>query len=594
MVGERGAECEGKVRVGLWVGRFLLAREGKPGHSGGAAGVAEIHPMAAEDYDNFNERLSQWVASQGFWFQMRFSMASGGSKGVVMVHLVRFATRLLLLLLVLGIGFGVYLFRLPGSKRFQDGIEEGIGKGLGAVECEMGGFRRVQGAMQISKLAAEGDSNTFFSTFEARNVRCRMGIFNSLPGRWNLGVVAMSDLDLHLNAGADDAESAGKMADVLFRQFGDLVFETVEVKEATVRWGYSERTRGVLSGTRLRIQRVPEGWRLLASGGEFTQNWFKRLEVVELNVLCTREEILFEKADFRKGAGRIRMDGLKIKTGERPEVHGTVAVSRMPIEDIIPPAARDFVDGVVTGDFKVYGSTNTKDGLGTEGTLVLDENNPIKLRDRIYLLRALTEFAVMSSFKMVEFNEGELKIKTRGGGMELVASNLRAGDLMTLDGQMGVRFPTPEEAAAAVERDRVGDKVEGVGMVRDPLEGRVVEDPDFTLKRAGTALQKARQRAGMGEDGEGGPSLFDRIGQGFEARRMAEMAVERQSRTLIYEGGFRLTVLPDTFETMAALRDLFPVDPATGRIPIDVPIAAGDIYSITYDQTEDLYLRVSP
>ena len=34
--------------------------------------------METEQLQNFNERLSQWVANQGFWFQVRYSMSGTG------------------------------------------------------------------------------------------------------------------------------------------------------------------------------------------------------------------------------------------------------------------------------------------------------------------------------------------------------------------------------------------------------------------------------------------------------------------------------------------------------------------------------------
>lgn len=560
--------------------------------------------MAFENSDNFNERLSQWVANQGFWFQVRFSMASGGSKGVVMVHLVRFATRLLLLLAVAGIGAGVYLFNLPTSTKFKTKVEAAIGAGLGAQESKLSGFKRVQGSLNISKFASVGNRKTFFSTLEARSIKCQMGILNSLPGKWNLGVLSIGELDIHLNAGADDTESAKGIANSLFRDFGELVFETIDVREGTVRWGFSERTRGIISGSHLKIQRVPEGWRINVSGGQFSQNWLRRLDIVELVALCTRDGIKFEKAEFRKGLGRIRMGGLQVIAGERPEVKGVISLSQVPIEDIIPPAARDFVDGVISGEFRIFGSTNTKEGLGLEGKVTVDENNPIKLRDRIYLLRALTEFAVFSNFKTVEFNEGSLKIKTQAGGMELSEVQLKATDkkstkekepdLITLAGQMLVRFPTEEEAKAAVERNRAGEPIPGMGVARESLESASLgDDPNFTLRKAALAAQKARDRAEAGGKEEQGPSLFDRIGQTFEERRMKEQAVERESRNLIYDGAFQITLLADTFETMPLLRELFPVDSQSGRIPMDVPVK-GDLYSITFDQTENLYLAAKP
>jgi hypothetical protein len=537
--------------------------------------------------------LSQWVASQGFWFQVRFSMASGGSKGVVMVHLIRFATRLLLLLLLGLIGVGVYLFKLPSTEGFKAKMETAISAGLGAKESKLSGFNRVQGAMQIANFASEGGSTTFFSTLEARNIKCDMGILNSLPGKWELGVLSISDLDIRLNAGADDAESAKGISESVFRDFGDLEFETIDVKQGTMRWGFSERTQGMIAESHIKIQRVPEGWRINVSGGKFSQNWLRRLDIVELVALCTRDGIRFEKAEFRKGAGWIRMDGLEIKAGERPEVKGAVVLSRVPIEDLIPSAARNWVNGVISGDFRVFGSTNTKEGLGLEGTVTVDENNPIQLQDRIYLLRALSEFAVYSNFRRVEFTKGSMKIKTQGGGMELSEVQLRAtqekaDDLMTLNGQMRVRFPTPEEAAAAVERTRTGDPVSGIGVARDLIDS-VTDDPDFTLRRAAEAAKKDLDKARGGRGGREGQG-FSLLGQGFEARRMAEQAVELESRTLIYDGLFQITLLADTFETMPSLRELFPVDPKNGRIPMDVPIK-GDLYSITLDQTENLYQR---
>jgi hypothetical protein len=553
--------------------------------------------MATENFDNFNERLSQWVASQGFWFQLRFSMASGGSKGVVMVHAVRFAIRLTLLLLVAGLGAGFYLYKLPGTKRFQDQIESAISKGLGANESELSGFKRVQGVMQIAKLASEGSNTTFYSSLEARNIKCQMGILNMLPGKWNLGVLAIGELDIHLNAGADDAESAKGIANSVFRQFGNLECDTIDVRDATVRWGFSERTRGVIIGSQLKCQRMPDGWRIQVAGGQFSQNWLRRLDIVEMTVICTRAGVLFEKAEFRKGTGRVTMNGLNVKAGERPEVKGTVVLTRVPIEDLIPPDAQDFVDGSISGEFRMFGSTNNKEGLGLEGKVTVDESNPIRLRDRIYLLRALTEFAVFSNFKTVVFKSGSMNIKTQAGGMllsdvELQAPQEKASDLMTLVGQVQVRYPTPDEAAAAVERNRnrAGSPLAGAGAPRDSVNPVTPgDDPDFTLRKIGLEMKKAKERQESGS-GDEAPSLFDKIGQGFEARRMEEQAVERESRTLIYEGGFQITLLPDTFETLPSLRELYPVDAQNGRIPMDVPIK-GDLFSITYDLTEDLYLR---
>lgn len=546
--------------------------------------------MAIENPDTFNQRLSQWVANQGFWFQVRYSMASGGSRGVVLGHLLRFLIRLSVLVAVVAIAGAIYLVRLPGTEGFAERVETSINDGLGAVESKMSGFQRVQGEMMIRRFASEGGNKSFFSVMEAKNIKARMGFFDVLPGKWSLGVLTVGELDLHLNAGADDAEGAKRISEIVFQDFGDLEFEMIDVSNGTIRWGFSERSRGMIVGSHIRFHRVSHGWRMQATGGQFSQGWLRRLEIVELSANCSPAGVVFDKAEFRKGSGVLRMDGLKVEAGERPQVNGVVRMNRLPLEDLIPEATQEFMEGMISGEFKVSGSTNSDEGLLMDGVVTVDEFNPIRLRDRIYLLRALSEFSVYSNFKTVEFNQGSFRMMTKSGEMELTEVDLKAGEMMTLAGQMKVRMPTREEAAAAIQRNRAGAPVADSRVVADPAKSREENETNVSLRRAALEAKRDRERkAGDGAD-DAGEAFFARIGQTFEARMFAEQAVERESRTLVYEGLFQLTVPAETFANTPVLREAFPVDPQTGRIPLDVPLM-GDLYSLTFDQTEDLYLR---
>jgi hypothetical protein len=548
--------------------------------------------MESEQSNKFNERLNQWVASQGFWFQVRYSMSGRGSGSVVMFHLLRLAIRLLVLLGVVAIAVWVYLVKLPGTSGFQKRLKESIAAGLGANDFEMGGFKREQSELMMSHFVAEGGNQTFFSNLEARNVKCQMGLLSGVYGEWQPGVVLINQLDMTLNAGADDEKSAESVGDALFRDLGRLKLDTVEVNAASLRWGYSERTRGKIVGSHMNIQRLPDGWRLRFNGGTFSQTWLQQLEIVELVVVCTRAGVVFEKAEMKKHAASVSMDGVRVVAGQRPEVKGRVKISKLSVDDIVPPAAKAFIEGVISGDFRVFGSTNTTDGIGLEGKIVLDADNFIRLRERLYLLRALTEFDVFNNYRAVQFKEGSMLIKTSGGGMEVSEVQMKAGELMTLAGQMRVRFPTPKEAAAAVMRHRSGAAVpsmseaNGVTKTSKSLE----EDEDFTLRRAARAAHKDTSKAGGRSKDDGTSLLIERMSQSFETRMLEEQAAERKSHSLIYEGQFQITLPPDTFDNVQALREFLPVDPQSGRIPLEVPIK-GDIYSITFDQTEDLYLR---
>ncbi|MEI6653398.1 MAG: hypothetical protein WCP45_01405 [Verrucomicrobiota bacterium] len=549
--------------------------------------------MEIEQTNDFNIRLSQWVSSQGFWFQLRYSMSGGGSKGVLGFHLLRLMARFAIFLVVAAIGLWVYLVKLPGTAGFQLKLKQAIADGLGAKEDKMEGFKQERGLLTIQRWVGVGGNQAFYSAMEARTIKCQLGLLTCVLGDWYPGVMSINQLDMELNAGADDDKSAALIGDSLFRDFGRFKVEALQVKEATLRWGYSGPTQGKIVGSHLKMQRLPDGWRIHFSGGTFSQSWLERLEIVELVANCTREGVEFEKAEFRKGAGKVTMDGLKVVAGQRPEVKGVVKVSKLALVDLIPFAAQEFIDGVISGDFRVFGSTNTTEGIGLEGNIAVDGENSIKLRDRLYLLRALTDFDVFNNYRTVHFVEGSLHIKTQGGGMEVSELQLKAGDLMTLAGQMRVRFPTPQEASLSVRRNRAGEALSAARDADDKNESmKRLEDSDISLRRAARELhkEKGKGKTGAGVKDQAGISLFDHLGQSFETSILAEQAAERASRSLMYEGQFQVTLSPDTFENVQALREMLPVDPQTGRIPLEVPIK-GDIYSITFDQAEDLYLR---
>jgi hypothetical protein len=64
------------------------------------------------------------------------------------------------------------------------------------------------------------------------------------------------------------------------------------------------------------------------------------------------------------------------------------------------------------------------------------------------------------------------------------------------------------------------------------------------------------------------------------------------SKTLRYEGSFKISLLPDAFDRAARLAAQYPVDLNTGRIPLTVPVE-GSIYDITLKQAEEIYQQGS-
>lgn len=543
--------------------------------------------METEQLQNFNERLSQWVANQGFWFQVRYSMSGTGVRGRAMFHLLRMGARLLVFLVVLAIGMWIYLVKRPDSVAFQTRFREEIKQALGAEDLDMGLVRQ-QGQLEINRLGAESGNGSFFSAMEARNVRCKMGLVDGLVGVWDPGVISIARLDMDLRAGTDDAESAQRLSEVFFRRSDKVKINAFEVAEATLRWGFSERAQGAIEGSMMRAQRVESGWRLTFREGEFSQNWLKDLQIVEMIVLCEPSGLLFEKAIFRRKEGSVDFGGLRVISGERPTITGVVKIRNLNLDGTLPLSTRNFVEGSISGDFKVSGSTNSVDGVEFEGQVVMDGKDVVSIRERVRLLEALSVVDFSRNYHRVDFREGSFQIKTGGGGMVLSDIKLKAEDLFTMEGNVKVRLPTDEEVRAALDQGEAGESspiFRAEDDAAERLEAKRTES-DFTLKRA--ALEA--KRLNDGQQSAESLDLFKRLGLSIEMRQLKAQAAERMSRMLRYEGTVVITIPGDAFERASRLQALYPVDRGTGRIAMRVPIE-GSIFDITLKQAEDVYVQ---
>jgi hypothetical protein len=372
----------------------------------------------------------------------------------------------------------------------------------------------------------------------------------------------------------------------VFRKPVDVVAESFEVADVSVRWGYSERTQGAIESSTLKMQRTGSGWRLSFKGGTFRQNWLRELEIVNLVVLAGQDGLVFERAELKNGAGTVEFPGLRVTGGERPQVEGIVKIRKLALHEIVPPALRSFIEGSISGDFKVSGSTNSSDGIGFEGQVVLDGNDVISLRERIHLLKALSVVDYSRNYHRVDFREGSFQLQTQRGGMVLSKIDLKAEDLFTMEGEISVRLPTQEEINAAIEK---GTGPDGSSLFTGEDEFSQAKqlptgESDFTLRKAAQEARRIKEGAQSMES----LSLFDRLGLSIEMRRLQNEASERMSRMLRYEGALGITLPGDAFERAPRLREFHPADPVSGRIPLRVPVS-GHLYELTLRQAEDIY-----
>lgn len=563
--------------------------------------------MESEQLQSFNERLSQWISSQGFWFQLRFSMA-GGNASSALYHLLRIGFRVLVFLLLVAIGGFYYLVKRVERPEFSRNLTGAIGKHLSAAECRIESFRRSQGEFNLRRIACAGSPDAFYSTLEAANISCRMGLLDGLTGVWKPGPILVKRLDMEIRTGSDDPESAARRAQSFLKDFPNFDLNSLEVSDTTLRWGFSkifdpriragqvEPAKGEIKGSRMNVQRTEDGYRLQFRGGTFSQNWFEKLEIVELVALINPSGIQIEKGEFiartegsKSSSGTVSFIGVKVAGGDRPAVSGTARLSKVPLEVLLPSRVEGFIEGSISCDLKLSGSTNSSDGIGFEGLVVMNGEDIITLRDRIHIFKALSVVDVFNNYKKLDFREGSFFLKTSAGSLSVSEVNLKSTDIITMQGAMKVRLPTEAEVQNSVTKRSSGElaPVFASDNTVDELTNSRDEtaENEISLKRAAEIDKVA---VGSGSNGDSG--LFKQIADSAISRQMVQQGMELFSKNLRYEGKFRLTIPGDSFERAPDLRQMHPPDPLTGRISIDVPIE-GNIYEITLSQAEDIYIK---
>ncbi|MFM2196971.1 MAG: hypothetical protein RLZZ505_403 [Verrucomicrobiota bacterium] len=534
----------------------------------------------SEQLQNFHQRLSHWVSGQGFWFQLRYSLAGGGGKGALTFHLLRLSMRVGLFLLLIAGGFFIFLIKQTESDSYRMGVKASFMENLGGDEFEMRGLVSARGVFSISRLAMTGKEGTFFTELEIRNLKCRRGIFSSYNKEWDPGAVSISRVDLGLRAGSDSVEAAESMANVYFQDTGKLKLQKIVVNEMSMRWGYSERTRGSIIGSHMTADRLPEGWKLRFKGGTFSQNWLKRLMIEELVVQFGRKGLVIEKATFKKNEGYVTLLDVKVKAGERPEVSGKMRMRKMDLASLVPAAVRNYVEGAISAEFNVFGSTNSTEGVGFEGDLVLEGEDSITIRDRIHVLRAISVVDAFNNYRRIDFREGGFHLKTHAGRLEVTGANLVAGDLLRLKGSLTARPATADEAMSySPSNSTVDDDL--VILSDDEMDTKM----EITLEGAAKQSEDTK-RQGFTKDGE--ESLFEKLGISLENRRIDEIGAERLSRSMRYEGELEISLPKEAFDKTPKLAEMYPLRDAAGRVLMRVPLE-GVIYDLTLKQAEGIY-----
>jgi hypothetical protein len=547
--------------------------------------------MDSDTTNVFNDRLAQWVAKQGFWFQRRYSMAGGGTS-VLMYHVLRLMLKLLIFVLVLGAIALFFLIQRTDQASFKTSLRNEIVAGLDAEWGVMRSFSRSQNRAMIRHLLVNGGGDSYIESMEATGIRFRMGLLDGLNGRWKPNAITVERMSLNVKAGAETPEDADKLASSLTKSFDKVQFQNLESSQTRITWGYSERTMGSISGSKMLAMREGKGWRLQFTGGIFEQNWLRNLEIKELVLICDDQGLVVEKGEFEVKAqttfadgkmGKVSMRQVKIAGGPRPEYSGTVVLENVPLEAFLQENYHSYLDGRFSGELKIFGSTNTPEGVSLAGRISLSEGDSLTLRSRLPLLNSLAILSPSGSFRKVSFHDGSFNLKTTGGVLSISDIILVAPEQMTVKGGFSVRPLEDKEIMEMIKKGLIAEELADVTGVK--AENSKAREDELTLKKAAElARQNSGKTVGFDDDSIDLGTLFqaESIQQQAQAR-----AAQKMAATAVYDGALQLTLPLKAFPSKVPFLDRFSKTPNGESILMEVPLR-GSMMEITANQAEEL------
>ena len=551
----------------------------------------------------FNERLAQWVAKQGFWFQVRYSMAGGGAS-MLLYHLLRISLRVIIFLFVVALIALAYLVKLPEQTTFKTALRNKIVTGLHCNAGNMRSFSRQQNKASIRHLALTGGPECFFHSCEAGGITFRMGLLDSISKTWNANQIVVDRLSLNVRAGAESSEEAAVLKKSLFQSSNNLKFQTFESKNTRVSWGYSERTMGSISQSNMLVIRENKNWRIKFTKGVFQQNWLRNLQIDELVLLCTEKGITVEKGEFHIGQGektttenaspmgKIIFNGVKIEGGQRPQYSGSIQLDNVPVQELMQETYTPYLGGSVSGELKIQGSTNSSDGVAFSGRMALRESDYLMTRGRLHIFNALSILCPSGTYRKTTFTEGYFTLKTSAGRMVISDINLSAPEQIELKGSFSVRPTKQQEIDEMLRRGIVSNELltaNSAAPANNNSNSATLKSEDLTLAQAVKMSKDQSNKngaTGFNDDDVDWDAPFR--AEALEAELQLKSA-EKVALTSIYEGKLQMILPVKNFPANTSMQLGLPKTPNEQFFLLDCPLI-GNLYELTLSQAEDLLL----
>ena len=518
-------------------------------------------PVDQQRLNEYQSKVSDWIGRQGVLFQFRYARTVGAV--TLGRHLSGLTLKLVLFLVVAGVCVFFVLNRHFDSPGYGEKVAGQVANALGTGEVEVTGFSRNFAKGDFQFLELKGGEESFFYEAKFEKLRGEFSFLTGVTDSWRPSAISIKKADLRLKAGGSEEEMKLGFSSIIESLKGQGISQ-IKIEDCSFSWGYSKLTFAMVRNSDFRAVLHEGIWEVELSGGTFQQNWLGPLAI--------------KSADLKVGMGGIKIESLNLESnGGEADLKGSISgpvnmptfdlaggFNSLPIEKLIKingVSTREYIEGRISGDLKIGGSSNRQVELS--GQVKLDGNDSVTIRERWSLLRALSILDNERTYLRIDFNQGGFAFSTGGGGLEVSEINLNAGNKARLLGSFKTRLPTQAEAAETL----------GIKLTNN-------FSLDYTDSSAAQELENDRMRIDSRDDELGfGVDIERSIDVGELEVPKAQLSVKELEALRMRQemevhrilGDLKLAVPASSFNSSKALLEIYPKDELGWRwIPIEL------------------------
>lgn len=512
------------------------------------------------DYQN---RVSDWIGNQGVLFQLRYARTIGANSFVK--QLGSLSVRLVIILAVIAVAGYFLLEKHFASESYGEKISGKLEIALGVDGIETKGFARSRGNGGFRALTLEGGKGSFFYQAKLEDLNAPFAYLTGITSDWNPDSVKMERADFNLKAGGT-TEEMGEAFSGIRESFAGKGVTSILIEDFSCDWGYSKLTYGRIANTRFSAGLEDGKWVVSLIGGTYQQNWLKDFDLTEGRLVIDEDGIEVETLKLAQGTGKLNLSGEIRGPEEKPEFGLSGKFENLSLEKLIRldgVTTRDFIDGQISGDLAMSGSTNQ--GIKIAGTASLEKEDSITIREKWSILKAISIMDTQRTFRRIFFSEGGFQFVTEGGGLTVSELNIVSSDTAKLEGGFVTSLPTQEQAAEAL------DITLTEGFSSDSTDTSAAQK----LEDERMSLSKALRQGGRVDDLNLGRSLETTDSKASEAllsaKELEGVRLREEMKVHRVNGKLKLAIPASSFAENENLAKFYPADEKGWRW-INIPL----------------------